>query len=127
MNGTHSGASPASSKHAQNLEEFRLRISQDESIASQLRAGGEPGMAGASGVDDQTLLRFLKAEKYVSLRILLLPLKPVYHYHTSREGCRIVFHTVHFLRYDVSKAEQRLRAHAAWRKEYVPGGRIQEV
>ncbi|KAL3149954.1 hypothetical protein ABBQ38_013315 [Trebouxia sp. C0009 RCD-2024] len=91
MNGTQNGASPASSKHAQSLEELRQRISQDENVASQLRTGGEPGMLGTSGVDDQTLLRFLKAEKY-----------------------------------NVSKAEQRLRSHAAWRKEYVPRGRIQE-
>lgn len=73
MNGTQNGASPASSKHAQSLEELRQRISQDENVASQLRTGGEPGMLGTSGVDDQTLLRFLKAEKCVSLCILLDP------------------------------------------------------
>lgn len=30
-------------------------------------------------------------------------------------------------RYSVNKAEKRLRAHALWRKEYVPRGRIDEV
>lgn len=75
MNGSQSReSSPASSKHAQNLEELRQRISQDENIASQLRAGGEPGLLGASGVDDQTLLRWLKAEKCVSLGTPLLSL-----------------------------------------------------
>lgn len=34
---------------------------------------------------------------------------------------------MHVFRYSVSKAEQRLRAHATWRQEYVPLGRIQEV
>ena len=65
MNGTQSpGSSPAASgKYAQQLAELRQRISQDENIGSQLRAGGEPGMVGPSGVDDQTLLRWLKAEK----------------------------------------------------------------
>lgn len=86
------GSSPTeSSKHAQQLAELRQRVLQDENIGSQLRAGGEPGMLGSSGVDDQTLLRWLKAEKYC-----------------------------------VNKAEQRLRAHATWRQEYVPLGRIQE-
>lgn len=32
-----------------------------------------------------------------------------------------------YSRYSVSKAEKRLRAHAQWRKEYVPLGRIEEV
>ena len=69
MNGTQSPASSpaASSKYAQQLADLRQRISQDENIGSQLRAGGEPGMVGTSGVDDQTLLRWLKAEKCVSV------------------------------------------------------------
>ncbi|KAL0037273.1 hypothetical protein WJX79_009391 [Trebouxia sp. C0005] len=85
-------SSPAgSSKYAQELAEFRQRISQDGHVEAQLRAGGEPGLLGTSGIDDETLLRWLKAEKY-----------------------------------SVSKAEKRLRAHAQWRKEYVPLGRIEE-
>ena len=35
--------------------------------------------------------------------------------------------TLFYPRYSVSKAEKRLRAHAQWRKEYVPLGRIEEV
>ena len=35
--------------------------------------------------------------------------------------------SMHAFRYSVSKAEQRLRAHAVWRQEYVPLGRIHEV
>lgn len=74
MNGHQApGSSPAvSSKHAQQLAELRHRILQDENIGSQLRAGGEPGMLGSSGVDDQTLLRWLKAEKCVSLSMHVL-------------------------------------------------------
>lgn len=66
------GSSPAELRHAQQLAELRQRILQDENIGSQLRAGGEPGMFGSSGVDDQTLLRWLKAEKCVSLSMHVL-------------------------------------------------------
>ena len=80
-------SSPAgSSRHAKELTEFRQRISQDDSIGSQLRAGGEPGLLGASGVDDETLLRWLKAEKCVGFRMHLLMLcfctKPRLYHHT---------------------------------------------
>lgn len=61
-------SSPAgSNKHAKELAEFRQRISQDDSVGSQLRSGGEPGLFGTSGVDDETLLRWLKAEKCAGL------------------------------------------------------------
>ncbi|DBA95493.1 hypothetical protein WJX82_004560 [Trebouxia sp. C0006] len=85
-------SSPAgSTKYAQELAEFRQRISKDGQVEAELRAGGEPGLLGTSGIDDETLLRWLKAEKYC-----------------------------------VSKAEKRLRAHAQWRKKYVPLGHIEE-
>ncbi len=65
MNNAQSPASsPAgSSKYAQELAEFRQRISQDGQVEPELRAGGEPGLLGTSGLDDETLLRWLKAEK----------------------------------------------------------------
>ena len=53
-----------SSKQAQALADLRQRISQDTSVESQLRAGGEPGLLGTSGIDDETLLRWLRAERY---------------------------------------------------------------
>ena len=57
-------ASPAgSNKYAQELAEFRQRISKDGQVEAELRAGGEPGLLGTSGIDDETLLRWLKAEK----------------------------------------------------------------
>lgn len=88
MNGTQTpGSSPAAAgKYGQQLAELRQRILQDENIGSQLRAGGEPGMVGPSGVDDQTLLRWLKAEKcvIVSMPVLTtccrcMPLPPIIH------------------------------------------------
>lgn len=57
-------SSPAgSSKHAQELAELRQRISVSGVVEAQLRAGGEPGLVGTSGIDDETLLRWLRAEK----------------------------------------------------------------
>lgn len=53
-----------SSKQAQALADLRQRISQDTSVESQLRAGGEPGLLGTSGIDDETLLRWLRAERF---------------------------------------------------------------
>lgn len=65
MNGAQSpGVSPArSTSHAKELADFRQRVLQDGTVASQLRAGGEPGLIGESGVDDETLLRWLRAER----------------------------------------------------------------
>lgn len=64
----------ADSKHAQELNHLRQQVSADTSIERQLRLGGEPGLLGAAGIDDQTLLRWLRAEKWVELKALAVEL-----------------------------------------------------
>ena len=130
-------SSPAKAvTHAEELADLRQRILADSVVASQLRSGGEPGLLGATGVDDETLLRWLKAEKYVSTSMLpsevlqnvqTVPVVPVDYCRSLDTLLSCLSVLVIFNRYSVSKAEKRIKAHAAWRKEYVPLGRIQEV
>lgn len=65
MNGSanSSPGSTAAGKHAQELNQLQQRVSADGNIERQLRVGGEPGLLGATGVDDETLMRWLRAEK----------------------------------------------------------------
>ena len=65
MNGsaTSSPNSAAAGKHAQALSLLQQRLSADTNIERQLRLGGEPGLLDATGVDDETLMRWLRAEK----------------------------------------------------------------
>lgn len=60
---TSSPDSAAAGKHARELDLIRQQISADGNIERQLRTGGEPGLVGATGIDDETLLRWLRAEK----------------------------------------------------------------
>ena len=65
MNGsaTSSPNSAAAGKHAQALSLLQQRLSADTNIERQLRLGGEPGLLDSTGVDDETLMRWLRAEK----------------------------------------------------------------
>ena len=65
MNGsaTSSPESAAAGKHAGELSLLQQRVNADSNIERQLKIGGEPGLLGATGVDDQTLMRWLRAEK----------------------------------------------------------------
>ena len=65
MNGsaTSSPNSAAAGKHAQALSLLQQRLSADTNIERQLRLGGEPGLLDTTGVDDETLMRWLRAEK----------------------------------------------------------------
>lgn len=58
-----SAANSPAGKHGRELDLIRQQISADGNIERQLRVGGEPGLVGATGIDDETLMRWLRAEK----------------------------------------------------------------
>lgn len=81
-------------------------------------------MAKSRKVSKQRLLISFAVEMLTtgSRSHILQPLQTVI-VHTEFTASNTLCH----LRYCVSKAEKRLRAHAQWRKKYVPLGRIEEV